>query len=750
MTALAVTTAPRPRERPALLALAPRLAAFLGLLLLGMTTWFALVAPAPGGAAVLAALASAGFAAALAGAAHVPRRGARDLLLAAIALALTATLILAAGVPARMLMPGGWDELASGVADGIAALPGTLVPYRGGDEWVRRTLLLGGGMLAAIAVLQGFWPREPGRLPGSPAAAAVSLGTLYAVPVISRSPERPFLSGALFSVLLCAFLLADRLHRAQLLPATLLVGAVTAAAAAAAPALDRPGPWIDYERIADDVAARGMVGYRWDHSYSPIDWPRDGRELLRVRAQSQAYWKAGVLDGFDGRAWRRSGTINPFVEVDGDVDSTQPQWFQTISVRVRGLRTGQFVTAGSAERVFDAPRRPVNAGGGTFTVRRGVLRRGSEYRARVYTPRPTGAQLQHAAGVPDVSDRWLELGIPEPGAPAGRSAPWGAVRFPPYGSGEATSVTVFGSGIPRTDGAELIAQTGLARVYELSRRLLAASHTPYDYVRRVRERVQRGATYSERPGRHSMPLDAFLFDDRRGYCQHFSGAMALLLRMGGVPARVAVGFSPGERRPDGEFVVRDYDAHSWVEAHFPRYGWITFDPTPSASPAREQTADRAAALDRAAGDPAGDRPGERPSRGATGASPAQPGRPAWQWAAGALLLVAAAAAATALALRRRATRAPATGDPDLDELERALRRTGRAPAPGTTLAEIAHSLAATPQARAYLRALSVRRYGTGGPRPSRAERAALRRDLAAGLGRLGRLRAWWALPPRVG
>ena len=87
-----------------------------------------------------------------------------------------------------------------------------------------------------------------------------------------------------------------------------------------------------------------------------------------------------------------------------------------------------------------------------------------------------------------------------------------------------------------------------------------------------------------------MPLDAFLFRDKAGYCQQFSGAMALLLRMGGVPARVAAGFTPGDARHRArrEFVVRDFDAHSWVEAYFPGYGWVTFDPTPAIAPARAQ------------------------------------------------------------------------------------------------------------------------------------------------------------------
>src|SRR5204863_341022 len=81
--------------------------------------------------------------------------------------------------------------------------------------------------------------------------------------------------------------------------------------------------------------------------------------------------------------------------------------------------------------------------------------------------------------------------------------------------------------------------------------------TPYDLVLAVEHHLQRGYSYDESAPRTRYPLDTFLFDDRRGYCQHFSGAMALLLRMGGVPARVATGFSPGTpASANGEFVVR--------------------------------------------------------------------------------------------------------------------------------------------------------------------------------------------------
>ena len=93
--------------------------------------------------------------------------------------------------------------------------------------------------------------------------------------------------------------------------------------------------------------------------------------------------------------------------------------------------------------------------------------------------------------------------------------------------------------------------------------------------------------------------------------------MALLLRMGGVPARVVTGFSPGgysERKH--AWIVRDTDAHSWVEAWFDGLGWVTFDPTPSATPARSQIA----ALERPdeADDSEGARRGRR--RGRLGAA----------------------------------------------------------------------------------------------------------------------------------
>ena len=95
--------------------------------------------------------------------------------------------------------------------------------------------------------------------------------------------------------------------------------------------------------------------------------------------------------------------------------------------------------------------------------------------------------------------------------------------------------------------------------------------------------------------------------------------MALLLRMAGIPARVATGFTSGALdRKAKEYVVRDLDAHSWVEVWFPGYGWVTFDPTPAAAPPRSPGATTAAARRR--------RPGDAPDLGGGGALDPRAGR----------------------------------------------------------------------------------------------------------------------------
>lgn len=87
------------------------------------------------------------------------------------------------------------------------------------------------------------------------------------------------------------------------------------------------------------------------------------------------------------------------------------------------------------------------------------------------------------------------------------------------------------------------------------------------------------------PGRHSV--DEFLFDQKAGYCEHFSAAFVVLMRGAGIPARVVTGYAGGVRNRFGNYwVVRRLDAHAWAEVWLPQRGWVRVDPTAAVAPER--------------------------------------------------------------------------------------------------------------------------------------------------------------------
>jgi hypothetical protein len=280
-------------------------------------------------------------------------------------------------------------------------------------------------------------------------------------------------------------------------------------------------------------------------------------------------------------------------------------------------------------------------------------------------------------------------------------------------------------------------------VWKLAQRLKRGARTQEDYVQAVLRYLGDGFDYSEVPPPAARTLPGFLLQAKTGYCQQYSGAMALLLRMGGVPARVATGFTSGALDlKTREYVVRDLDAHSWVEVWYPDYGWVTFDPTPAAAPPRSQPDEAGSGSSSGRGGQAPNFPGDAPSGRSRALAPVDAGTPWWQYA----LLASLATALIALAVRRFRRRG--RPQPALDELERALRRTRRDHGPSTTLHALESAFAGTPAAAGYVRAVRDARYGgRPGTGPTRSQRRGLRVELGRGGGLLGRLRAWWALPP---
>jgi hypothetical protein len=93
--------------------------------------------------------------------------------------------------------------------------------------------------------------------------------------------------------------------------------------------------------------------------------------------------------------------------------------------------------------------------------------------------------------------------------------------------------------------------------------------------------AQNGFVYDTRtaPANDADALADFILNGKRGFCEQFASAMAVMLRVAGIPSRVAIGFTPGNQVND-YLSISTQDAHAWVEAYFGDKGWVTFDPTP--------------------------------------------------------------------------------------------------------------------------------------------------------------------------
>ncbi len=720
-----------------------RLAAFAALGAYGLERWATLLRPAPGWR--LAGLLA--LAVALAG--GVPWLARRDRVTAALA----GFFLLFAAFPVAGLRWQWFVHMrvrvsAEAIGTGLQTLPNTLVPYLGHSQDVRLVIVLGAAVLLLdAAAVVGFtgWGGTP-LSDGRRAAAALPLTALAIVPSTLLRPQWPYVQGLVLFVLLAAFLWGERVRRQSTGSALVAVMAAGVVAAIAAPHIDQRSPWIDYRAWAGSLVRRQVDAFNWNQTYGPLRWPHVGHEVLTVHARTADYWKAENLDAFNGFGWAQSapGEVQGQPpELPAPKPSALARWSQPIQVSIKGMETDSVIAAGAAGQ-------PIGLVGGVGQgtdpgtwVSDGQLGPGTTYEIATYSPRPSAHELATAGRrYPALLlANYLTLMIPASGVPAGVTP---QVQFPLFHTG-GTPATFVPSPEPNATG--IVRQSPYAGAYALAQRLAAGAGTPYAFVAAVERYLARGFTYNENPPPARYPLESFLFSSHQGYCQQFSGAMALLLRMGGVPARVAAGFTTGTYdRSSHQWVVTDRDAHSWVEAWFPQYGWVRFDPTPASAPARGGST--AAPITKPF----------NPLAGSTTAAPrrdvgGQSGSAAvhhrivsggsdwWVVALGVL------AGAGLGGLLWPMLHVPRAGDGLIDELERALQRTRRPLADGVTLAELERRLHSSPAAEAYVRTLRLARYGGRAAMPTGAQRRALRRELGRGLGWSGRLRAWWALPP---
>lgn len=185
------------------------------------------------------------------------------------------------------------------------------------------------------------------------------------------------------------------------------------------------------------------------------------------------------------------------------------------------------------------------------------------------------------------------------GTPAVLRDPLGSLSFPPRSSERVSYRVVSDTTMPasdelRGDGEAYVKEFGNylqlpddldPRIAELALEVTKDSDNRYDAAMAVETylRTQFGYTLDQKSG-GDQPLADFLFNVREGHCEYFSTAMAVMLRTQGIATRVVNGFQRGEFNETADvFVVRQKNAHSWVEVYFPgENAWVTFDPTPAA------------------------------------------------------------------------------------------------------------------------------------------------------------------------
>jgi hypothetical protein len=431
------------------------------------------------------------------------------------------------------------------------------------------------GLVAVIA-----WLLLDGRFPISSVAASFAL---FAIPSTALTSGDSGLRAAMFLLLALAILaVCQREAPARgvalgqltaLAAATVLTGLVVAAAPGVAKgALFDWRNWNPLGGGHDRVS----VGYVWDQHYGPLKWPKKRTTVFEAVSPRPLYWKAATLTEFEIDHWQESPSLATHydgADAIGVSNTDLPEKAISpdhkgdvvqLSFKVEGLADRHLLSSGQAVRYdLDPALDAALFTDGTVQADHDIAR-GTAYTVRAYAPDPTPSQLAKAG---------TELPFT-----VANSIVVNGNNLPPMGTSGAGDPKIVGPVI----GAPLEAAS--EQVWHTS----GADAAPNEYGAVVAVEAYLRAKpfhYDQTPVyRDGVPVLAdFMTRVHRGYCQMFSGSMALVLRLHGIPARVAVGFTSGNLTSAGHYSIQDRDAHAWVEAYFPHYGWVPFDPTPTRS-----------------------------------------------------------------------------------------------------------------------------------------------------------------------
>ena len=141
------------------------------------------------------------------------------------------------------------------------------------------------------------------------------------------------------------------------------------------------------------------------------------------------------------------------------------------------------------------------------------------------------------------------------------------------------------SDLPETS-LEGIPDDVAAGIQAIAEQWTAGAANDYERILAIQDHLNDDSVFTydtDVPARgDSFTILQFLTETKRGFCQQFASAMAIMLRTLGFPTRIAEGYTPGQRDPStGAWIVTTEELHAWVEVEFPTYGWLAFEPTPN-------------------------------------------------------------------------------------------------------------------------------------------------------------------------
>jgi protein-glutamine gamma-glutamyltransferase len=500
----------------------------------------------------------------------------------AVAIATLVAGSVALDVPFRSASP--FDDrdivasLVSRTWEGFLSFYDVTVPFEGIAQPFMHGALLMATFTFSLAGALAVAARRPPL-----ALAALLLGAGWPATMLPGDNElaRGLLILATGLVLLAAVRPGPLKLRSQILTGGAVVALALTLSASGAVAKSQFVDWQSWDFYNKPDAPVG-VSYLWRADYDGIKFPNKRTRVLEVRGSSRAsYWRATTLDSFAEDHWDEDLTAAaPLQEGTRAEFSTEeralmpaaagdPGKWTRADVTVEALRDRHLVGP-SVPIAYDTRRLPqVGYASGAIAIMPRPVARGDEYTAWGYAPRPKPSELAKSPAVypPVIADegyyRTVERGRLAPLFGDPRQRQWARETF------------AFDSSLRRYEP-----------LYQEALDVAGDARNPYAATVALEAwfRTGGGFTYDETPPKSPPgvpPLVFFVTQSKTGYCQHYAGAMALMLRYLGVPARVAAGFTSGTyNREQRVWNVSDRNAHTWVEVWFHGYGWLPFDPTP--------------------------------------------------------------------------------------------------------------------------------------------------------------------------